>query len=397
MAPVKAPLIWRRARSPRGSRQAAAVQGDEAPILTRALGVDGARHQFLARFALAHDEHVALGARQVLEQLEDLLHAWALADEVLVRVPPIQLLAAAPRSRAAAGSPRRPAGQMEQSVGRQRSSGDVAQGAALHSLDRAVYGLVGGDEMTSGGIGQAANGFQQGQPGRVGKRRGREDPSPPAPLQGRRAAWPPSAIRTANPSARQGLAMRSRESRSLSTTRARRSWVIIGLHSSLRRAGKTRSPSRAAVQRRRMSAGAPKNAERGSTRRSPLRPPPSSDRPHVRGISKDRGRPKVGIGLDPPDDLERAQVLGLRSTITSAGRRSRTVANTSCDVRSRASGTSRRRASPEAWPKEQIVHDGHHAATTSPCDPTPTSQDLGHLRSPQPVGGVEPGAQERRQ
>ena len=168
MAPVNAPFhVTEQLALQERLGQPAAVQGHEAPVLPRALGMNGARHQLLPGSALSLDQDVALGARQVLQQLEDLLHPGALADEVLVGVPPIQLLAQRLVLAAESDLLHGLAGQVQQAVAGDRP-GDVAEGPPLDGLDRRVDGLVGRDEDHLGRIGQAADGVQQDQPARVG-------------------------------------------------------------------------------------------------------------------------------------------------------------------------------------------------------------------------------------
>ena len=62
--------------------QRAAVERDERPIAPQRIEVDGARHPFLAGARFAGDEHGAVGARDLLDQLEDGEHLVAAADDV---------------------------------------------------------------------------------------------------------------------------------------------------------------------------------------------------------------------------------------------------------------------------------------------------------------------------
>ena len=63
-------------------RQRAAVERDERTIAPQRIEVDGARHPFLAGARLAGHEHRAVGARDLLDQLEDGEHLLAAADDV---------------------------------------------------------------------------------------------------------------------------------------------------------------------------------------------------------------------------------------------------------------------------------------------------------------------------
>ena len=61
----------------------AAIDGDERRFGTRAVFVDGARHQFLAGAAFAGDQHAAGLRRDILDQVENGAHLRAGADDVV--------------------------------------------------------------------------------------------------------------------------------------------------------------------------------------------------------------------------------------------------------------------------------------------------------------------------
>ncbi len=67
------------------------VEGDEPLIRARAVVVNRARDQFLARAGLALNQHGAVHRRHELEGLEHRLHRGALADDVVEPVPVAQL------------------------------------------------------------------------------------------------------------------------------------------------------------------------------------------------------------------------------------------------------------------------------------------------------------------
>ena len=73
--------------------QRRAVDGHEGLGGARAVGVDGARDQLLARPRLAEHQDVGLGPRRLLHQLEDPGHGRAAADHVLEPERRLQLLA----------------------------------------------------------------------------------------------------------------------------------------------------------------------------------------------------------------------------------------------------------------------------------------------------------------
>ena len=68
--------------------QCRAVHGHERPVGPRAEVVDGPGDQFLARAALALDQHRGVGVGHLLDQLEDLPHRLALADHIVEPILP---------------------------------------------------------------------------------------------------------------------------------------------------------------------------------------------------------------------------------------------------------------------------------------------------------------------
>src|SRR5512135_2603444 len=69
----------------------AAVHGHEPPTRPHAVRVDGARHEFLARAALAGHEYVRLARRRMAHDAEGLTDLRAVADDVLKGVPRLEL------------------------------------------------------------------------------------------------------------------------------------------------------------------------------------------------------------------------------------------------------------------------------------------------------------------
>ena len=73
--------------------QRRAVDGNEGPRGALAVGVDGPRHQLLARPGLSQHEDIGLGARGLLDQLEHADHGGAAPDDVLEAERLLELLA----------------------------------------------------------------------------------------------------------------------------------------------------------------------------------------------------------------------------------------------------------------------------------------------------------------
>ena len=102
MAPVKAPLTWpKRLLSSRSAGIEPELTVTNGPCGAARVVVDGLGHQLLAGAALAQDQDVALGRRGELDQLVDLLHRLALADDVVEAEALAELLARARGSRCA--------------------------------------------------------------------------------------------------------------------------------------------------------------------------------------------------------------------------------------------------------------------------------------------------------
>ena len=87
-------------------RQRAAVERHERTIAPQRIEMDGARDPFLAGARLAGDEHGAVGARDLLDQLEDGEHLVAAADDVRELVRACRARASAARSPGGAAAAR---------------------------------------------------------------------------------------------------------------------------------------------------------------------------------------------------------------------------------------------------------------------------------------------------
>src|SRR3990170_2772787 len=75
----------------KGLRDGGAVHGDEGPALSRAVPVDGPRHQLLSATALTQQQHRRLAPRHGADLLEDRLHGLGLAQQVVEAVAPLHL------------------------------------------------------------------------------------------------------------------------------------------------------------------------------------------------------------------------------------------------------------------------------------------------------------------
>ena len=73
--------------------QRGTVDGYESLGRPGAVGVNGARDQLLPGAGLAQHENIGLGARRLLDELEDLGHGRAVADHVFQPERGLQLLA----------------------------------------------------------------------------------------------------------------------------------------------------------------------------------------------------------------------------------------------------------------------------------------------------------------
>lgn len=81
MAPVNAPRAWPNISLEQVGRQRAAVDGDERSIAPWRMIVDGASDEFLARAALAGQQHRRLGVAEVLDEREDPEQGGRAGDE----------------------------------------------------------------------------------------------------------------------------------------------------------------------------------------------------------------------------------------------------------------------------------------------------------------------------
>ena len=69
-------------------RNGGAIDFDERGVGARALAVKGAGHQFLAGAAFARDQHGGLGAGDLADQLAQILHGRALAQQFVAASRP---------------------------------------------------------------------------------------------------------------------------------------------------------------------------------------------------------------------------------------------------------------------------------------------------------------------
>ena len=67
-------------------RDGAAGDGDKSVCRDLAVLVNGLRHQFLAGSGFAIDEHVGLGLADALDEVVNLEHFWAVADNPRKRI-----------------------------------------------------------------------------------------------------------------------------------------------------------------------------------------------------------------------------------------------------------------------------------------------------------------------
>ena len=122
----------------------AAVERHERAASPQAVVVNRAGHQLLARACLAGDEHGAVGHRHGLEQLEEIAHRPAAADDPGEAVAAFEL-----RPEVGVLGPQPPLLErrlecVEQLVELERL-GDEIRGAALDCLDRILHRAVSGD------------------------------------------------------------------------------------------------------------------------------------------------------------------------------------------------------------------------------------------------------------
>ena len=145
MAPVNAPLMWPKSEDSQLRRQRAGVDGDEGVARARAGVMDRLRDELLAGARLALDEDVRARRRGLADEVEDLPHDLALADDVGVGV----LLGELFLETLVLGGE---AALLERLVHREddflvlERLGDVVEGAVFHRLDGPVDGREGGDD-----------------------------------------------------------------------------------------------------------------------------------------------------------------------------------------------------------------------------------------------------------
>ena len=123
----------------------AAVDRHEPLRAARAVVVNGARDELLAGAGLAGDENRAAGLRHGLEQLEQLPHHLALADDALEAVPLLELLAQVGVLGAQPALLERRVDDVQQFVELERLLDEVAR-AALDGLDGVLHRAEAGDD-----------------------------------------------------------------------------------------------------------------------------------------------------------------------------------------------------------------------------------------------------------
>ena len=125
-------------------RHRSGVDGDERPLGPARVVVDRLGHQLLAGAALAQDQDVALGRRGELDQVVDLLHRLALADQVVEPEALAELLLQVP---VLGGEPPlvQPLADGEHHLFVLERLGDVVEGPLAHRLDGALDRGEGGD------------------------------------------------------------------------------------------------------------------------------------------------------------------------------------------------------------------------------------------------------------
>ncbi len=145
-APVKAPRTWpKRLLSSRSAGIEPELTVTNGPPRAPRVVVDGLGHQLLARAALAEHEDVALRRRREPDELEDLLHRLALADDVVEGEALPELLL----ERAVLGREPpllQPLADGEQHLLVLERLGDVVERPLAHGLDGALDRRVGGDD-----------------------------------------------------------------------------------------------------------------------------------------------------------------------------------------------------------------------------------------------------------
>ena len=125
--------------------QRAAVDGHKGMMLPVAVEVESARHQLFSRPAFAHDQHGAVGIGHFVNQIVNVLHLSAGADDVLKAIPVLEFLAEInifPQSRLVI---ERPLHRHLQLIDLERL-GHVIVGTHLHGLDRRLHRRVGRDQ-----------------------------------------------------------------------------------------------------------------------------------------------------------------------------------------------------------------------------------------------------------
>jgi hypothetical protein len=118
-----------------------AVHPDEGLVLARAVLVEGARDELLARARLARDEHRRGGVGHLLQDRVDLLHRRVGADDLVAPLAEALELHVAGAQVARAQRLGDDVADLRQVEG----LGDEVEGPAAHRLHRGVDGAVGGD------------------------------------------------------------------------------------------------------------------------------------------------------------------------------------------------------------------------------------------------------------
>ena len=124
--------------------QGGAVDGHQGPLAARAVVVQGAGDQFLAGAAGAADQHGGVGRRHLLDELHDLLHRPAGADQAIAGRFVGDLLDPLPFPAVELDLLERLL-DVDFQLGEMERLGEVVVGAMLHRLDGGLDAAVGGE------------------------------------------------------------------------------------------------------------------------------------------------------------------------------------------------------------------------------------------------------------
>ena len=150
------------------------VDSDERAVGSSRMVMDGLGHELFARAALTQDQDVAFRRRRQLDQLEDLLHRLALADDVVEAVALPKLLL---QGSVLGGQPIlvQSLADRQQYLFILEGLRDVVEGALSHRFDGAFDGGEGGDHDDHLVGVRGSDPFQDLQPGSVGQHQVQQD------------------------------------------------------------------------------------------------------------------------------------------------------------------------------------------------------------------------------